>query len=70
MLSKNRLEVASAVSVSFAGTKWAILVNLSKTTRIASKPAAVSGRWVMKSIEMDCHCFLGISSGCRNVLDA
>jgi len=48
----------------FIAKKWALLVNWSTTTQIASWPLKVHGKWVTKSIAMLSHFHTGISKGC------
>jgi hypothetical protein len=47
------------------GTKWAIFVSRSTTTRMASKPVD-KGRSVIKSQEIEAHGLEGIGSGCNS----
>ena len=46
------------------GMKWAVFVNLSTTTQMASLPLAVLGRPMMKSIMMWSYFHSGIGSDC------
>ena len=56
----------SAVAGSSVGMNFAILLNLSMTTKIPSCPALVFGRSVRKSIAMSFQGPSGIESGCSN----
>ena len=55
MWSKNSFAVFGAVAVISVGMKCTILDSVSTTTRMASCPRLVVGRWVMKSMEMTSH---------------
>lgn len=47
------------------GIKWAILLRLSTTDRMASKPSLDTGSPVIKSIEITDHLLEGIARGCK-----
>src|SRR3954452_16897363 len=65
MWSKKRQAVSGAVAVVRVGTKWTILEKVSTKTTMASKPALVTGSWVMKSMETCSHGALGMGRGWR-----
>src|SRR5579875_385274 len=65
MLSMKSRAVSSPVTVLSHGTKCAILVSRSTTTKIESKPLE-DGRSTIKSMEIEDHGFSGIGSGCNN----
>ncbi len=64
MWEKNNLPVSWAVASSFVGMKWAILLNWSTTTMMASNPLD-GGKLTMKSMDTLSHGLLGISKGCN-----
>ena len=53
-ISRANMAIKTAAVFSFSGTKWAILVNRSRTTHNSSH-SFDSGRSVMKSIAIDCQ---------------
>src|ERR1700712_137933 len=65
-ISRRKVSATSlAVAFSLSAIKCAILVNRSTTTIIWVCPCD-SGRWVMKSVEIDVHAAKGVCSGCNS----
>lgn len=54
----------SVEELSWTVMKWALLVNLSKITRIVSIPRGIFGSLVMKSVIICSHFYIRISRGC------
>src|ERR1700704_1603345 len=65
-ISRRNVSATSlAVAFSLSPIKCAIFVNRSTTTMIWVYPCD-SGRWVMKSVEIDVHAAKGDFTGCEN----
>src|SRR6195952_1100050 len=62
---RNVSATSLVVAFSLSPIKCAIFVNRSTTTMIWVY-SCDSGRWVMKSVEIDVHAAKGVCSGCRS----
>ena len=63
-LANLRPRSAAVLAFSFRGMKWAIVVNRLKTTHSSVQPFD-KGKWVMKSMAIDCDGAYGNSRGDR-----